>query len=262
MKLLYINLADTVVDGTTLLSDCQADPGYPLGNLSNPLRTKTWRASAGGTANPHYLSFDLGTPQTANAIAVINSNMAPDPSLTLLGSSNSSTWTTVATIGNSGVSLDGLCVYKYFTAVSFRYWRLTFSPTVGFPVFIGRVFLGQAMTLSANFNVGYSDIQTAVATQQVSLGGQIYVDQRNKFRSFDLSFRGITDAGKYSEMMAFANTVGLNRYFVATVDPTNDATSGQTSIYGKLNDFPQFKNSLRTPSGSFYEAQMRLVEAP
>lgn len=258
MKILYNNLADATVDGTTLTSDVTADVGYPLANLLNGLRTKTWRYT--GAAGDHWIKFDFGTPQAVNAVALINTNLAAPGTLTIQGNPTDN-WNSPSVnivIGNTGVCPDGDELFAYFAGGSYRYWLLRFNQP---NPYIGRIFLGDPLTPSANFKQGFNDFYTAVTTQSVSIGGQVFIDQRNKYRTLKLQFTGITDANKYAELLTFANSVGINKSFVATLDPTNNSTTGQTSIYCRLAAFPQFTQMFNAAGAQYHNAVMDLVES-
>ncbi len=263
MNLLSSNLAATTADGATLTSDLTADVGYPLANMQNGLRTKIWQVTNASAAQ-HYILFDLGSAQMVNAIALINSNFLANATLAIQGNATN-VWTSPSvnvTIGNAGLSIDGLSLYAYFAGGSYRYWRLVWTLGGIQTVSIGRAFFGAALTLAAAHKVGFSDFFTPVVAQATTIGGQVYTDQRNKFRTLKLQFTGVTDANKYAQMVAFANAVGVNNNFVVTLDPSTTTTTGQTSIYGRLSAFPQFTNKLNVAnSGQYHDATMDLVES-
>lgn len=263
MKLLYNNLADTTADGSSLTSDTTADTSYPLANLLNPLRTKVWQSSGAALNNAHYVLFDLGTPQTVNAIALVNTNLLANGGTLAFQGNATSTWgspSVIISLASANLDVDGDDAYAYFTGGSYRYWRLVFTPQV--VPYIGRIFFGPTLTPTDTFKVGYHDETTAVSQALQSLGGQMYVDQRNSHRVFTLEFVGTSDANKYAELGAFANVVGTNQYFVATLDETSSASISNTTIYCKLANFPRWKNLVKTANGYFHSAQIQLTEVP
>lgn len=300
MNLLYTNLADATTDGTTLTSDLTADVGYPLANMQNGLRTKIWQVTNASAAQ-HYVHLDLGSAQTVNALALINGlNLLTGAQLKIQGSNQPLTarygsnygynyggavasvsvdidWADNLASGGYGYnygsnegfgaggagSLDvaGNSLYAYFTGGSYRYWMLAFTLPAPQTVSLGRLILGNALTLAAGHKQGFSDFLTPVVAQATTIGGQVYTDQRNKFRTLKLQFTGITDANKYAQMVAFAAAVGVNNNFVVTLDPSTTTTTGRTSMYGRLSAFPQFTNMFNAPSGQYHNATMDLVES-
>jgi hypothetical protein len=266
MKLLFNNLADMTTDaaGGTLSSDTTADVGFQLANILNPLRTKVWKSSSAVLGAPHYIMFDLGSPKQANSVALINTNLlSNNGQLSLQGGDSPASWTAPAlnvTLTSANLDVENDDVYAYFQGATCRYWRILFTPALA--PYIGRVFLGNSLALTDTLKAGYADECVAVTTAMQSVGGQMFVDQRNSYRVFNVEFGATTDGNKYAELGAFASAVGVNQYFVATLDETSLDSISKTTIYCRLADFPKFKNLFKTANGHYHSAQMQLLEVP
>lgn len=128
-QILYNNRYD---DGTPTAS--ATDSGYSVLNIKDWRTYTYWQATGAG---PFYLTIDCGSAKTADALGIISHNLYTVGATVSVecSSDNFSSDTTVALTGFQPT--NNKVIYKNFTSISKRYWRLKIalgssqSPRVG-----------------------------------------------------------------------------------------------------------------------------------
>jgi hypothetical protein len=107
---------------------------YPSSNVTDGNQNTYWESA--NNAFPQWVQVDLGSAQTAGRIVLQLPAAwgARTQTLSVLGSTNNSTWTTLkASAGYSFNPTSNNTVTITFTATSQRYFRLNFTANTGWP---------------------------------------------------------------------------------------------------------------------------------
>jgi len=143
----YLVAWDDILYSGTLSASTEADDG-PVENVADGFTSDYWQATE-ADGSP-YIQVDTGTAATADYFAIHGHNVfSIGGSVTLQGSDNASSWTTVS--GPHVPSSDGANLWT-FDAVSYRYYRLAFTGTAPF---VSVAQIGERMVLPQGVFVGY-----------------------------------------------------------------------------------------------------------
>lgn len=158
-----------------------------------------WKPATSGT---HYITVDMGSSTAADYWSVYSH----DVDSVKLQYSNDNFATDVHDVGGAVSPAGREVIYKEFSSISSRYWRLVVIKSAG-PSSIGWVTLGQKLTIPESVQVGFEPYSLAGGNQYLnndSEGG--YPLGRSLIRTgeeFDLSFDLLTPAFIRSSWDAF-----------------------------------------------------------
>lgn len=227
MRFFYSNLIDA--SGVVVTASSQVTT-LPASNVVHEFKTKVWRT--GVTVADEWITFDLGTARTVQAVAVLAHTLAQTDSNIYVQGNSSDSWGAPAF--QQLLAWSAGPIFATFAGATYRYWRIKFTKSAAnVSRDIGRIFLGSFYeTTDQPEFTGYVRGLNDLSTGHRAEGGQVYSNVRPKARTLKLSFSGIPQAQAES-FQALAKTVGEHTSFFWQVD-----TSGPSEItelwYGKL----------------------------
>lgn len=236
------------------ISTTSENAQYPLANLRDDRRTKTFRS----TSNDTTLIFDFQTMQDINTLAFVDSTLEGlGFTSCTLELNNSTSW--VSPPVSVPVSIDTLngFAYAYFDTVqSYRYARLTFKGSAGY-VEVAKLFIGKAAqlgNLSFNYplNLTFNDNAT-VSTNRL---GQRFIDEINTQREISGSISTLTKE-EFQPLLEVLNYASYTRpvwliFPEGTITVDNDQLNG----YYYLKDNPRLVLS----EGNYWSVSLNFVE--
>lgn len=135
--------------------------GFPAVAATYPTTFEFWKP----TAVPATWTVDLGTAQTVDSVCIVGD--FGGASVSVQRSTNGTTWTTIDT----ETVTDRINMFL-FTAVSSRYWRLSFSGVIPS---LAVAYIGQSLAMQRRIYQGHSPLtlsRTTELSNNVSDGGQ------------------------------------------------------------------------------------------
>ena len=167
-------LANNLIDAAVITASSE-NAQYPILNLNDDRRTKTFRS----LTNNDEIIFDLGMIETVDSFGIVSNwqNGFGVNSLTL-EASGSMDFSTPAFSINIDLDFKYGVGIKEFAEVSYRYWRLVCSSTLGYCE-IANTFIGKSDKILTN-GVGYNWAFTNVDIKNVSTNryGQEFIDYK------------------------------------------------------------------------------------
>ena len=143
-------LSNNLIEGSSLTASTE-NAQYPLSNVNDTRRTKTYRS----TSNSDNIVIDLGSAESIDSFAIVdNWQNGFGVSTLTLEANGTDNWTSPAF--TTSITLDtkfGVAV-KQFSAQNYRFWRLVMTSTLGYCE-IANMFLGAATEITTN-GVGYN----------------------------------------------------------------------------------------------------------
>jgi hypothetical protein len=121
---------------------------YRPGQMINYDRDTRYRSS--GLDNPNWIEIDFGSAQSITCFCLIDHNFTDSAIVTLQANDNSDSTAWDSPPFEEVLTVDGQTIYKVFSAVSYRYWRLEIDDN-GNPdayIEIGEIFLGNQLTIN------------------------------------------------------------------------------------------------------------------
>lgn len=230
-KIAYLNLIDA---STTVISASSAVATFPASNVATTIIDEEfWQPTANTGAT---LSFDLGSVQALDVLAVVFSRFGP------VGSTDTVTYALdAATPGGSGVAsgtMTGLfagynLLFANLGSVSARYITLTFNGTSLTPaqyVRVGRVWAGPSVQVGTNYNYGLAerwDDASVISTSPY--GGSEFIDNRPRRRMITCSFdfATLSDAESFKEIDRVA---GLTNQLLFVPDPAGTYVNREAMV--------------------------------
>ena len=236
-------LYNNLVDAATLTAS-SANANFPVANLKNPLRTKTWK-TAGATAGTANVVCNFGSPQSINCIALTGYDWTSAPGTLQVEFNASDSWgapavTKILTWAASPtVNGNKAAIILLFDSISYRYARLNvvYSPG-GTPLDwnLGRIFIGEAFQPAQHYAHGFRTRLVDPSLSAYSVGNQCYTDEVEKYRIVTMNFAKITEA-QWLLFQKMFNTVGKSRPLFIALD--YDGSPNEKTIYGQFQDLPE-----------------------
>lgn len=283
-QIYYANASDNAA--LTATSSAVSTAGVALGpaNLQDYRPGIVWRGTGLAVES---IAGDLGAnPDPVNGFFMVNHNHDNSGQFRLRGATNAglvapgydsgwaSTWPSLYGAGEGGAGMGGaggvplLTSFNQFRPFAFlllpqaynlRYWQLDLKcpgTPGGAPITyqqFGRLFLGSAIQVQRNFDLGWSmrwrDQSSAIRTNS----GSLRFNRRGKWRELSLSFAAIPQDEAMAVWDDFGRIVAESRDFFIVLKPTASlATIYRTSLYcacsqnGELSQqsFPWFKKPI------------------
>lgn len=223
------------VDSATL-TESSENSMLPVENVQEARAGKVWETT-GASVNQNVV-VDMGGTQAATYIGLVH----PDENLTpgnIQGNSTDS-WGSPSfdeLITGSGKTH----VYKFSVGALVRYYRFTFTQPVSTPSHLGRLFIGNATTLTENMDYDGFTISPIDRTATTKADGGSYSDQRLGFSRLTLPFSDITEATKTTLKETIFDVVGTHTPFF--VQPDDTETGADDWYYVKFSSAPVFENT-------------------
>jgi hypothetical protein len=206
MLLYYQNLADTAT-----LSASTADPNWPVANLQNPQRVRTWKTL--GTQTQEWVVFDLGSAQAiTDCILHFNNFDGTETGVQIQGNATNSWGSPSFTanlpfagfqslgsiIWNGGANFNAYTAGVTFASQTFRYWRVVFTKANATDIrWIGRVYLGTHYDTTNQGDPDYDGLDVSFEDLSIinkNLHGHLFSEQRNRYHLFNCQSTFVPDA--------------------------------------------------------------------
>ena len=211
MRIAYNNYIDALE--ASAISALSEDTTYPITNVQDQRLTTKWLSD---DATTQTVIFDLGDTTACSIVAIVSHNCTPTGTVTLIGNDDIASGLTWVTSGESSaqtITYNAGMMVKFFTPLSNRYWKITFTGQEALGVRIGRIWLGDYITLSP---ASLNDFSVNLRTDDTVVYGrnrQKYAVPGSMWRKFDLSFPR-TNASGISAIKTFYQTVGKHTSFI------------------------------------------------
>lgn len=182
-------LVDNLIK-SAVISSTSTNAQYPLSNLKDDRRTKTFRSLSNSTT----ITLDFLTARPVNVLAFVDdgSNGLGFTACTLQ-LNNVDVWTSPAV--SVSVSVDGLNGFAYAyldNLANYRYARLVLTGTAGY-VELSKVFIGESFQLGdLSFNYPLNFAYNNNATVSKNRLGQKFIDEINSYRTIAGSITTMT----------------------------------------------------------------------
>lgn len=223
------------IDAATL-SAGSAAAGLPVTNVQHAHLSRRWHMAAGVKSS--WLLADLGSAIPCAALAVLGTNLTAAATYRLRASNLDPT-AVAGDLLDTGVVAGAVktgygAVYKPFTALSARYWRLDLTDTtVADHVEVGRVFLGPAWQPSIELLYGWSVTPTDPSRRTQSIGRQTHVDVLPQARVLEFTLGFMDEAQMYGNAFALARSNGLAKD-VLVIPVETSAYLSEQAVFGLL----------------------------
>lgn len=239
---------------------------YAITNKASGLADTAFTWSGGGTTNRSYvvdgrmdrkftagaatssatLLIDFGAATSLSAIALLNTNIATATSPTVKVEALTSVGPDTGLITPKAVTTPNASAPRHkdhvlqFTAVSKRYWRLTFTWTGSFNLTIGELFCAETTVLTRAMTYGNTKREDYITTRFTTYTGET----RGHFiagpiRIRDFIFEDLSAAERDEVLAMFRATYGgtLPILWIEAYEATATAADNdhQEVIYGRLD---------------------------
>lgn len=215
------NLDDT--NGSTIVASSTYNSDFPGRNVILNQIGRPWRSST-PIATPETVAFDMGSAKSKNMAAIFGHNFSASAVVKLQRSPDNSAWTdvgtfTIATDADSNVLPR--CVL-YFSAISYRYWRIhiTDASNADGYINIGRIVIETYYEPDRNFTDDYSIDLVDPSEQQRTSGAEPIFRQLDVYRRAVVKFDFADDTQRRKFMTIFYK-VKTVKPMVISLDPTN-----------------------------------------
>jgi hypothetical protein len=184
-----IFLVDNYVKEAVLTASSE-NAQYPLSNLLDDRRTKTFRSSSNSTT----VTLDLSTPRAINCVAFVDSALEAFGFTACTVELNTvDVWTSPAVTATVTIDSEHGFAYKYWDASqTYRWVRLTFTGTAGY-VEVSKLFVGESVDLgemSFSYPLAFSYNTNANISKKRL--GQRFIDEINTARELSGSIQTLT----------------------------------------------------------------------
>lgn len=233
IKLIYTNVFDT----STVTALNTAGSTYTQDNLKDRFLKKKWRST--GLSN-QWVKFDLGSSKLVDIFTFFSNNFTTAATVKLYGhatdlGNTESAWSTATYQSGSITNFDQNAAYVS-PNVTLRWWLLAITDagnSSGY-VELGRVFGGQALSPTQNFNENLTEQHIDPSEQYWTIGGHAYSVQRERYKVFGIEFMDMNRTNQQF-LRDFWNAVHKTEPFVVALDPTNEPVN-QTRYCMLLSD--------------------------
>ena len=231
MRIFYNNLIDA---DAVAISETSEVSTLPSSNVTDELRGKVWRT--GTSTALEAVIFDLGSAQAVTSCIILDHTLTSGDSLIRIQGHTSDSWGSPSFSQTFTYAADILSAV--FSTQTYRYWRFTFTKSAaGESRDIGRIFLGPYYeTEEAPDYDGLDITEDDLSRKQVSLGGQEYTEQLERWRMVRCQFTHISQTMK-DNLTTYARAVGqATSHFIQAAS----SSPFDTIYYVKLRNAPKF----------------------
>lgn len=230
-RIARVNYADAAV-----LSTGSEINSLPIANLKDADIQVIWR-SASGTSSQLIVLVDLGQTQTIGAVALMNCNVFTPATFRVRVSTADATGVAGDAYDQSGIGGIVDPIYPTFVhfiepTVSGRYVRIDASGLTSAPE-AGRLAIADVWAPSRHMSYGWEPLWRDHSISSRSLGGNEFVDVRDRQRGFRFRIRGLTQSEAQTHVDALNRERGIGRDILVCRDKDN-SDLGQATIWGLL----------------------------
>ncbi len=237
----YFNFV-TQDDTETTVRSGGEDPFYPLSNLKHPHALKTFRSTSSATS---VLVFDMQSAATIDSFLAVGSSIGTlDLTAVTIEANALDTWTSPpfsSTVTDFDYSAN--FASKFFTAQTYRYWRLTLVGTADY-VEVGKIFLGSSVSLTSNnIDIGFEHGQRSLSTTVTGRYGQRFIDTIPGVKTFkgSIGLMTMAEQATIEEMYAYCD-VSEPVWLVLDPDELIVTNKDVLSGYFYFAERPSFKS--------------------
>jgi len=211
MRIAYTNLIDSLSSASILASS--EDSSYPVTNVQDQRLTKEWHSE---DATSHTVVIDLGATTSCAIFAVLSHNLSTAGTVTVVGNDDIASGLTWVTSGESSaqtITYNAGVMLSFVSPIVNRYWKFTFSGQMQNGIQIGRLWIGNYITISPS---SLDDFQVSKKRSDIIVygrGRQKYASVGHGWRRFELSFPK-TNGSVLSAIQTMYDTVGNHSSFI------------------------------------------------
>lgn len=238
---------------TATITASTENASFPLSNLKDPRRTKTYRS----TTNADTVVFDLGSAQTIEAVFVMAHSLNGFNVATITAQFNSTnTWGAPAVTKTLTIDTTNGVALSEFTAISYRYCRLVLTSTSGFCE-LAKVYIGaKNQYVESDFTYPLTTNVDDLSIVTKNRYGQKFFDVVSKQKTITGSFEYIasTDIDSFLDMLLYVSIT--KPLFISFAGTTVSGLSRLTGMY-----YVKTETSPKLNMGNFWSLTLSLEEA-
>jgi hypothetical protein len=250
LRIAYRNWADTAIISTGAASISSLPPSH----LKDQDIKKVWRsASLTGDA----LIVDLGSSQNIGVVGWVNTNLTANDTIHVRISTSDPT-------GQDGSAYNSTTIASGVDPVFASFWHFVEPAVVGrylrFGTTIanteaGRLIVAPTWIPSRHFSFGWAPARQDRSRRDESLGGNMFVDRRERQRVWRFMLRGLTEAEFDNELEPLNRLNGASKDIMVCRDKAN-SNLGKVTLWGLLDE----ALTPTQPEGRLFEAEFVLRE--
>lgn len=186
MRIAYDNFIDSLE--STSIAASSEDTSYPSTNVQDQRLAVKWHSE---DATTHTIIFDLGATAACSIFAVMSHNLVSGGTVTVNGNDDIAsglTWVTSGESSTQTIAYNEDIMLKFVSPISNRYWKFTFSGQTQNGIEIGRLWIGDYISISPASTNDFNIIKRRDDTVVYGKGRQKYASTGNGWRRFELSF--------------------------------------------------------------------------
>lgn len=211
MRIAYNNFLDGLE--STDISASSYDILYPLTNVLDQRLTVKWQTEDVTTATA---IFDLGATAACSIFAILSHNLVSGGTVVVNGNDNIAsglTWVTSGESSTQTITYNAGIMLAFVSPISNRYWKFTFSGQTQNGINIGRLWIGDYITVSPSSTNDFQVIKKRDDTVVYGKNRQKYASIGNTWRRFELSFPR-TAGTTLTAIQTLYDTVGNHSSFI------------------------------------------------
>jgi hypothetical protein len=220
---------------------------------------RKWQGSGG---NSDSVIVDLGSAQSFDTVALIGTNLMTTGTTRVRVSNTDPTGATGELYDSGALVGEVDEAYGYLVTllpapVSGRYIRIDLTQTGVDAIEAGRLFVGlrESFEVNADFGWSYQWVDPSRVTK--SIAGQSYVDSRQSYRVFEMSFSFMVEADRRGFVADIDRVSGRKSDLLWIVDP-DDANLGYVTVWGLMSDLAAITQPLFDRWSKSYRIEERL----
>lgn len=253
LKFLSNNLISTAT-----LTASTTNAQYPVSNIKNDFRTKTYRS----TSNSDNIVIDFGGAESCDHFAIVDNwqNGFGITSVTIEANGTDS-WGSPAF--STTCTLDttfGVGIKAFASAQSYRFWRIVLTSSLGYCE-IANIFLGTASTVTTNgVNYNWNYVNNDLAKKSQSRYGQLFIDDIGTQKELNnLQFQ-VLDKDEVDTLIDVYDVNRTVKPFFVFFDLETDSLFNNDD---RFNGFYYFKSApqISNTTSGYYNTTFNLKEA-
>lgn len=211
MRIAYDNFIDDLSAASILASS--EDTSYPVENVQDQRLTVKWHSEDVTTAT---VVFDLGATAACSIFAVLSHNLVSTGTVVVNGNDGilpGLVWTASGESSTQTITYNSGPMLTFITPLSNRYWKFTFTGQTQGGIQIGRMWIGDYLTIDPSSLDDFTVTKKRDDTVVYGKNRQKYASIGNTWRRFELSFPK-TGGTMLTAIQTFYDTVGNHSSFI------------------------------------------------
>ncbi len=153
------------------------------------------------------------------------------------------------------IPLEKSMFMQFFTAQTFRYWRIDIVDPLSLYIDIGRLYISKAFQPKTNIEYGINEGIFDPSRKTRTVSGEVIPLERNKWRFVDFSLGYATKEEMFGEIFPIENMRGTTKDVLFVVDPDEKEHLQYRSYYGTMANQP-----ISNPMYSLFSKTFRIEE--